>query len=245
MKRWAWAIYKLFFLDGLFSFYFKKHNLGQVKTSREYWQDLGIEIEANLDRQLPESVILYANHKSWFDPLFIAAIVDKKWKVVATNINTRVFEKWSAQMIGVPSQSLVKVGVPAWPKHWLAAQVENFNQDGMKQTRRRVVEQATAHLEEKGSIMIFPTGGSGKWAHGLANLAIGIRDVDVKPNFWPVKISGVSEWQLIQHGWKKLLGLNSQVKVELKFGQVIVSQDLPSGDYRQLTEFFKTQQELL
>lgn len=224
-------IYKVFFLNFLFRNYFQQgfsfdENFLSIYQMKKYFKKVGININLNeadnKNRSTP--TIYYSNHPTFLDPLFVTYVEQTfDASFVAFSFNQFVFPFLKDNLIPVATRPKIKgVNPLIYLMLKLIKKIENFDQDEISKINKKVVPLVTKSLSKKKPVLMFPTSVGKYWQDGMGFIVNDFvkNQSEKKLLFKPIFIEGVSAPQLVIHGWKRILGIKTELEIKVVRGKV-------------------------
>lgn len=252
MKKtgWAWELYKLLFLDLWHRRFFNLEIKPQEadfsdKQRKDYLNSLNLEVESiGLDklplRNLPESpTLFYGNHPSSLDAMFVHfALFSRKPWFVSFLHNQLHFEFLRKRTIPVSAIFAAKKLTPLGMKMKLASRLESLDTDDSRKMNQAVPTLVAEKIFKKEDVVIFPSGGWGKWQDGIGFALDLIYEKNPKfnLNLQPIKIISFRELHSVIHGWLHVLGLKVGGKVKIHFGQTKTLQEMGAQSFMKMKD---------
>lgn len=239
---WDWSLYRFLFLDLWHRrFFHLKHKPDLVDFTdaqkNEYLQELNLSLKL-VDKNnqpidaLPKTPTLYyGNHPSSLDALFVYfALFKKKPWIVSFIHNQLHFAFLKKHTIPVGAKMAAKKITPLGLKMKLACRLEKLSDDECRQINLGVPAEVAQKLLNGQDVVIFPSGGWGKWQDGIG-FAIDLlyqQNRGAKINLQPLKIVSFREVHSVLHGWMHIFGFKIPGVVRLRFGDKKQLNDLDS-----------------
>lgn len=252
MKKtgWAWNIYQLLFLDlwhrRFFNLSLKPQNIDFSKQQKdEYLKSLKIQIESvdqggRLIENLPPSpTLFYGDHPSSLDAMWVYfALFGRKLWFVSFLHNQLHFLFLKNRTIPVAAWFAAQKLTPLGIKMRLASRLENLNEVGAKKMNLTVPELVREKIFQGDDVVIFPSGGWGKWQDGIG-FALDLiyeKNPNLSLSLQPLKIFSFREIHSVLHGWSHVFGFDIEGKVRIRFGEAKTLSELGKQSFMQLKD---------
>lgn len=237
---WVWLFYRFLFLDlwhrRFFHLQHKPDLVDFTSTQKdEYLQELNLSLKlvdknSQLINELPKSPTLYyGNHPSSLDALFVYfALFKKKPWIVSFIHNQLHFSFLKKRTIPVGAKLAAKKITPLGLKMKLACRLEKLSDEECRQINLGVPAEVVQKLLKGQDVVIFPSGGWGKWQDGIG-FAIDLlyqQNQNAKINLQPLKIVSFREAHSVLHGWLHIFGFKIPGVVKIKLGDKKKIKDL-------------------
>lgn len=223
IKSLALKTYRLIFIDFLFRYYFHDLKLTEISSQTElhkFFERAGIIIKVvgSPPASIKSPSLLISNHNTWFDAIIIFSVVGgENSKLWAAAINQQVFVGFKEKLIPVSSSGLIKQSFPGNLKAILATAAEATK--NVKEMNTNAIVMGIDQLESNQNLLVFPSGGTNNWFPGVGYIcAHFIENKTIQKDIYirNIYLSGVSEFDLIWHGFKRKIGIPSQLVVKFK-----------------------------
>ncbi len=235
MKKngWVWEIYKLLFLDLWHRRFFNLSIRPQdtdfsLSEKEEYLQQLNLSIVCvdgknhQLDRLSASPTLFYGDHPSSLDAMFVYfALFGRKLWFVSFLHNQLHFKFLKSRTIPVASRFAAQKLTPLGMKMRLASRLENLDEKMAREMNFNVPEVVADKVFKKEDVVIFPSGGWGKWQDGIG-FALDLiyrKNPSLSLNLQPIKIVSFREIHSVLHGWAQVFGFKVDGVVKIRFGQ--------------------------
>lgn len=252
MKKtgWAWELYKLLFLDIWHRRFFNLSIKPQLvdfteQQKNEYLKSLKIEV-LSVDKKnqslefFPDSpTLFYGNHPSSLDALFVHFVLfaRRPWFVSFLH-NQLHFAFLKNKTIPVSAYFAAQKFTLLGMKMQLARRLENLGEAESKKMNLEVANLVAKKVLQKDDVVIFPSGGWGRWQDGIG-FALDIiyeKNPSFKLNLQPLKIVSFRELHSVIHGWLHVLGIKVNGKVKIRFGQTKTLQEMGKQSFMKLND---------
>jgi len=238
MKKtgWVWEIYKLLFLDIWHRRFF---NLPiqtlqpqsadfSLKEKEEYLKQLNLYISCldeknhQIDKLPTSPTLFYGDHPSSLDAMFVYfALFGRKLWFVSFLYNQLHFKFLKNRTVPVASRFAAQKITPLGMKMKLSSRLENLDEKMAREMNLQVPEVVADKIFKKEDVVIFPSGGWGKWQDGIG-FALDLiyeKNPNFNLNLQPIKIVSFREIHSVLHGWAQFFGFKVGGVIKIRFGQ--------------------------
>lgn len=124
-------------------------------------------------------------------------------------------------MIPVGARFAARKFTPLGLKMKLAQRLENLSETECRSLNQAVPETIAQKLLNRESVVIFPSGGWGRWQDGLgfALDLVAQQNPDFQLTLQPVRIIDFGELRSVVHSWLHIFGWRADGVVKVKLGQ--------------------------
>jgi hypothetical protein len=229
----TWKLYKLIFLDlWHHQFFHSEMKPQQVAFSDQelasYLSELNIKIEGkdgqkSVDFKEDQPLTLfYADHPSSLDALFIFAFLKKVDPIFVSFLhNVLHFAFLEKRMIPVAAYFKAKQWNLLGMKMKFARSIENLSEKEAQAINKKVVPSVLETLDKGRSVIIFPSGGWGKWQDGIGFVVDKYyqKNPQGKLTLQPLKIKSFREIHSVCHSLCHWLGIRVKGKITIAVGE--------------------------
>lgn len=228
----SWRIYKLVFLD----VWHRKFFNSQIKPQedflegnqlKKYLDELNVQVigfkegkQYSFDVNQPPT-LFFANHPSTLDALFTYKLLQKVNPYFVSFIHNKYHFKFlEKRMIPVAAFFAAEKINLLGMKMRLAKRLENLNENEAHEINRKVPSEAVKLLSQGKSVVIYPSGGWGRWQDGVGFIIVEY----LKQNpgneliLQPLKSKSFREIHQVIHGLMHCLGIKVLAKVKIEVG---------------------------
>jgi hypothetical protein len=232
-ESFAWKVYKLLFLD-IWHHQFFHSRLKPQQTDfteeqlADYLSELNLTVtgyrgndKINFTKDQPVT-LFYASHPSTFDAFYVYALLKKVDPFFVSFIHNQLHFKFLEKRI-IPVAAYFKAQEPTLlgAKMKFAKVIEDLDEDQARRINRQVTQKAVQRLANGDSVVIFPSGGWGKWQDGIGFIISQFYEQYPKRELvlQPLKEKSFREIHSVLHGFLHSLGIKVPAQVRIEIGE--------------------------
>jgi hypothetical protein len=246
----TWKVYKLLFLDiWHHQFFHCKLKPQEVDfTDQElsdYLDELNLSIkgyqgsqEVKFTDKQPVT-LFYANHPSTLDALYVYVLLKKVDPFFVSFLHNELHFKFLKKRT-IPVAAYFKSQEPnvLGLKMKFAKAIEAMDKDQARRMNKQVSQKAVQKLAQGKSVVIFPSGGWGKWQDGIGFIINQFYEQYPKRELvlQPLKTKSFGEIHSVLHGLLHCMRIKVPGKVRIKVGKKILLSQLLKNEIPQTND---------